>query len=75
MPLNNSERFSYEKCIHLANSTSNLYVLYSKLAQYTTEFRRLVQENFITVIYFFIRSCPVYGNSTLFIKANKMYDL
>ena len=52
MSLNNSERFSYEKCIHLANSTSNLYVLYSKLAQYTTEFRRLVQENFITVIYF-----------------------
>ena len=42
--------FSYEKCINLANSTFNLYVLYIKLAQNTKQFRRLVLENFITVI-------------------------
>ena len=41
-----------KKCINLANSTLNLYVLYIKLAQNTTQFRRLVLENFITVIHF-----------------------
>ena len=39
-----------KKCINLANSTLNLYVLYIKLAQNTKQFRRLVLENFITVI-------------------------
>ena len=39
-----------KKCINLANSTFNLYVLYIKLAQNTTQFWRLVLENFITVI-------------------------
>ena len=53
MSLNNCEIFSYEKCINLANSTFNLYVLYFKLAQSTKQFRRLVLENFITVINFF----------------------
>ena len=38
-----------KKCIHLANSTFNLYVLYIKLAQNAKQFKRLVQENFITV--------------------------
>ena len=37
-----------KKCINLANSTFNLYVLYNKLAQ----IRGLVLENFITVINF-----------------------
>ena len=41
-----------KKCINLANSTFNLYVLKIKLAQNTKQFRRLVQENFITVINF-----------------------
>ena len=41
-----------KKCINLANSTFNLYVLYIKLAQNTNQFKRLVQENFITVINF-----------------------
>ena len=41
-----------EKCIKLANSTFNLYVLYVKLAQNIKQFRRLVLENFITVINF-----------------------
>ena len=36
--LNNSELLSYEKCINLANSTFNLYVLYIKLAQNTKQF-------------------------------------
>ena len=31
-----------EKCIKLANSTVNLYVLYIKLAQNIKKFRRLV---------------------------------
>ena len=39
-------------CINLANSTFNLYVLYIKLAQNTNQSRRLVLENFITVIHF-----------------------
>ena len=37
-------------------STFNLYVLFIKLAQNTKQFRRLVLENFITVIYFLFRS-------------------
>ena len=41
-----------KKCIHLANFTFNLYVLYIQLAQNAKQFRRLVLENFITVIYF-----------------------
>ena len=41
-----------KKCINLANSTFNLYVLYIKLAQKPNQFRRLVLENFITVIHF-----------------------
>ena len=44
--------FLMKKCIHLANSTFNLYVLYIKLAQNTKQFRRLVLENFITAISF-----------------------
>ena len=42
-----------KKCINLANSTFNLYV-YIKLAQNTKQFRRLVLENFITVINFLL---------------------
>ena len=42
----------YKKCINLANSTFNLYVLYIKQAQNSEQFRRLVLENFITVINF-----------------------
>ena len=45
----------FQKCINLANSTFNLYVQYIKLAQNTKQFRRLVQENFITVINFLFR--------------------
>ena len=41
-----------KKCINLANSTFILFVLYIKLAQNTKQFRRLVLENFITVINF-----------------------
>ena len=41
-----------KKCINLANSSLNLYVLYIKLAQNTNQFRSLVLENFITVIHF-----------------------
>ena len=41
-----------KKCINLANSAFNLYVLYIKLAQNTKQFRRLVLENFIAVINF-----------------------
>ena len=41
-----------KKCINLANSTFHLYVLYIKLAQNTKQLRRLVLENFITVINF-----------------------
>ena len=52
MSLNNTELFTYENCINLANSTFNLYVLCIKLAQNTKQFRRLVLENFITVIHF-----------------------
>ena len=50
-----------KKCINLANFTYNLYVLYIKLAQNTNQFRRLVLENFITIINFlFGRKC-IYG--------------
>ena len=41
-----------KKCINLANSTFNLYVLYFKPAQNTKQFRRLVLEKFIPVINF-----------------------
>ena len=41
-----------KKCINLASSTFNLYVLYTKLAQNTKQCRRLVLENFITIIHF-----------------------
>ena len=41
-----------KKCINLTTSTFNLYVLYIKLAQNIKQFRRLVLENFITVIHF-----------------------
>ena len=50
-----------ETCINLANSTFNLFVLYIKLAQNTTQFRRLVLESFITVINFIIRQKAFYG--------------
>ena len=50
--LNNSGIYSYEKCINLANSTLNVYLLYIKLAQNTKQFRRFVLENFITVFNF-----------------------
>ena len=52
VPLNNSEIFLMKKCINLANSTFNLYVLYIKLAQNTKQVRRLALENFIYVIHF-----------------------
>ena len=41
-----------KKCINLANSTFNHYVLYIKLAQNTKQCRRLVLENVINVIHF-----------------------
>ena len=41
-----------KKCINLANSTFNLYVIYIKLAQNTKQFMSLVLENFITIIHF-----------------------
>ena len=41
-----------KNCINLANSTFNLFVLYINLAQNTKQFRRLVLENFLTVINF-----------------------
>ena len=47
-----SEFFLMKKCINLANSTLNLYVLYIKLAQNTKQFRKLVLEYFISVINF-----------------------
>ena len=57
MSFNNSEIFSDEKMHeNLANSTYNLKVLYIKLAQNTKQFRRLVLENFITVINFLFAS-------------------
>ena len=43
-----------KKCINLANSTFFLYVLYIELAQNTKQFRRLVLENFISVIHFLL---------------------
>ena len=50
-----------KKCINLANSTFNLYVLYIKLAQNTKQFRRLVLENFVTVINFLFGRKSFYG--------------
>ena len=50
--LNNTELFLMTKCINLAYSPFNLYVLYIKLAQNTKQFRRLVLENFINIIQF-----------------------
>ena len=41
-----------KKCINLANSTFDMYILYIKLAQNTKQFRRSALENFITVINF-----------------------
>ena len=41
-----------KKCINLDNSIFNFYVLYIKLARNTKHLRRLVFENFITVINF-----------------------
>ena len=50
---NTSEIFSYAKnALNLANSTIKLKVLYIKLAQNTKQFRRLILEDFITVINF-----------------------
>ena len=43
-----------KKSINLVNSTFNLYVFYIKLAQNTNQFKRLVLENFITVIHFLL---------------------
>ena len=40
-----------KKCINLTNSTFYLNVLYNKLAQNTKQFKRLVLENFISVIH------------------------
>ena len=53
-----------KKCINLANSTFNLYVLYIKLAHNTKQFGRLVLENFITIIDFLFR-----GKGILWAKA------
>ena len=50
-----------KKCINLANSTFNLYVLNIKLEQNTKQCRRLVLENFITVIYFLFGRKGSYG--------------
>ena len=36
-----------KKCIHLANSTFNFYVLFIKLAQNKKQLRRLVQKNIL----------------------------
>ena len=41
-----------KKCLNIANSSLNLYLLYIKLAQNTKQFRRLVLEKFITVFNF-----------------------
>ena len=41
-----------KKCINLTNSNFNIYVLFNKLAQNTKQFKRLVLENFISVIHF-----------------------
>ena len=43
-----------KKCINLANSTFNLYLLFIKLAQNTKPFRRLVLENLITAVSFLL---------------------
>ena len=61
MSLNNSEMFSFEKCINLANSTFNLYVLYIKLAQNTKQLWRLVLDNSITVNNFLFCRKAFYG--------------
>ena len=60
--INNSEIFCLmKKCIKLAKSIFNLYVLYIKLAQNTKQFRRLVLENFITVINFLYGRKGIFG--------------
>ena len=41
-----------KKCINLANSTFDLYVLYIKLAQNTKQFGRFILENLINVVHF-----------------------
>ena len=50
-----------KKCTNLANSTYNLHVLYIKLTQNTKQFRRLVLENFISVIHFLFGRNAFYG--------------
>ena len=50
-----------KKCITLANSTINLYVLYIKQAQNTKQFRRFFLENFITVIHSYSVKRAFYG--------------
>ena len=62
MSLNINEIVPMKKCINLANSTFNLNVLYIKLARNKKQFRRLVLENFITVIHFlFDRKCVLWA--------------
>ena len=61
----NTELFSMKKCINLANFTFNLYVLHIKLAHNTEKFRRLVLENFITVIHFLFGRKGILWASTL----------
>ena len=58
-----------EKCITLANYTFNLYVLYIKLAQNIKQFRRLVLENFITVINFLFGQKGILWAKTLGFRA------
>ena len=41
-----------KKCINLTYFTFNLYELYNELAQNKKQFKRLVLENFISVIHF-----------------------
>ena len=43
-----------KKCINLTNSNFKFYVLYIDLAENTKQVRRLVLENFITVIHFLL---------------------
>ena len=50
-----------KKCINLATSTFNLYVPYTKVAQNTKQFKRLVLENFISVIHFLFGRKGIYG--------------
>ena len=51
-----------KKSLNIANSTFNLYALFIKQAQNTKQVRRLVLENFITVIHFFFgRKCILWA--------------